>query len=48
MWNPETDVFVCKCGIEVKPDEVIEDASGLLKPLHNQLALESYQAQEIA
>lgn len=48
MWNPETDVFVCKCGREVRPNEVVEGATGLLKPLHNQVALESYQAKEIA
>jgi hypothetical protein len=48
MWNPESDVFVCKCGLEVQPDEVIEGATGLLKPLHNQVALESFQAQELA
>lgn len=48
MWDPETDVFVCKCGLEVKPDEAIEGTTGLLKPLHNQVELESLQATEIA
>ena len=48
MWNPETDTLVCKCGAKFGPHDETEGATGLLKPLHNQVALESFQAQELA
>lgn len=40
--------FTCKCGLTIADDEETGGASGLLKPLTQQVALEAFQAEELA
>ncbi len=41
-------VFICNCGEKFEEKNIPQEACGLLKPLKQQVALETFQAKELS